>query len=425
MAYFINKNTNFFCIRDKDSKLKFCEQFSLTKLNNIFKSTTPVFISNNQFIFRPKNKQIAITPLKTFVGKKELPLSIRDIYFSTNEQTISIWSYSISTHFSNSRYINSYKIENKLYAYQTFNGKKLGYKKLAKLCSDPSLEWKCQLSFDAQYFIRTYPSESNGKNKITISQVENEKIQASYAGSFLSYFLSKDNRYLVFIYQNHLKLIEIDLKKHNQLVDVDSTKQKPTVSHSFLLGKKNIEYTFSDPLFPITTLALKSFETGHIISLWEINWEIQQIQKVVLGSTKLPSPNFFLLGQSKFYFQQSKLYFQKNKQTLAIWNKETFSEEIIQLENELVDFDISDDGSWMVSIEKLVSSMNESVLSEDKFKFCLWNLDQMKELDHFSLPFCDSKSRLSPQGKFLIVEYINKFTELCVWKVKKGKLHLL
>ncbi|MBS4162994.1 Uncharacterized protein PRO82_000275 [Candidatus Protochlamydia amoebophila] len=418
IAYFADeRNETFFRIRDKDFKLNFSERFS--KSNYKYGIITQSFISNGQFIFRPKIKQISITPLKTFVGKKVFPLSIRDMRFPPNEQTIIFWSYDSNFSFSltDSFFTN---IENMLYTYQTFNGKNLGYKKLPTFFLEEKWGRGCQLSFDTQYCIRKHLPESNGENKITISQVENEKIQVSYAGSFLSYFLSRDNRYLVFIYQNQLKLIEIDFKKHDQLVNVDSIKQKHTVFHSCLLGKENFEYNFSDPLFPIATLALRTVGKGDI-SLWEINWKIQQVQEVVLWSTKLPSTNFCLLEQSKFCFQGSKFYFQKNKQTFAIWNKEIFSEKIIQLENELTGFVISDDGSWVVTIEKLVNSMGESV----KSKFCLWNLDQMKELDHFTLPFSDSMIRLSPQGKFLIVEHINNFTELSVWKVKKGKLHLL
>ncbi|WP_075883089.1 pentapeptide repeat-containing protein [Candidatus Protochlamydia sp. W-9] len=419
IAYFADKrNENFFRIRDKDFKLIFSERFS--KSNYKYGIITQNFISNGQFIFRPKIKQIFITPLKTFVGKKVFPLSIRDMHFSPDEKTIIFWSYGSNFSFTltNSFFTN---IENMLYTYQTFNGKNLGYKELPTFFLEEKWGQDCQLSFDAQYCIRKYFPESNGKNKITISQVENEKIQVSYAGSFLSYFLSKDNRYFVFIYQNQLKLIEIDLKKHDQLVNVDSTKQKPTVFHSCLLGKKKIQYDFSDTLFPIATLALRNVETGDI-SLWEINWEIQQVQEMVLWSTKLPSTNFCLLDQSKFCFQESKFCFQKNKQTFAIWNKEIFSEEIIHLENELTDFDISDDGSWMVTIEKPLNSMSESV----KSKFCLWNLDQMKELDHFTLPFDDSKFRLSTHGKFLIVNHsTSDFAELSIRKVKKGKFQLL
>ncbi|KIC72474.1 pentapeptide repeat-containing protein, partial [Candidatus Protochlamydia amoebophila] len=421
IAYFAKKgNETFFRIRDKDFKLNFSERFSVNKSSNIPRRGILGFISNEQFVFRLKDNQISITPLKTFVGKKVFPLFIRDMRFSPDEQTIIFWNYD-SSNFSFSLTDSFFtNIKNKLYTYQTFNGKKLGYKKLPTFFLEEKWGWGCQLSFNAQYCIRTHLPKRNGENKITISQVENEKIQVSYAGSFLSYSLSRDNRYLVFIYQNQLKLIEIDFKKHDQLVNVDSTKQKHTIFHSCLLGKENFKYNFSDPLFPIATLALRTVGKGDI-SLWEINWKIQQVQEVVLWSTKLPSTNFCLLEQSKFCFQGSKFYFQKNKQTFAIWNKEIFSEEIIQLENELTGFVISDDGSWMVTIEKLVNSMGESV----KSKFCLWNLDQLKELDHFTLPFSDLKIRLSPQGKFLIVEHINNFTELSVWKVKKGKLHLL
>ncbi|KIC72471.1 pentapeptide repeat-containing protein [Candidatus Protochlamydia amoebophila] len=425
-AYFTNYNgsVTFFHIRDKDFKLKFREQFSVHELSDISRSRILGFISNNQFIFRPKYNQISITPLKAFVGKKELPLSIYGIYFSTNEQTISIRSSVSDIHFSAEDFCLK-NIENKLYIYQIFNGKNLGYKKLPTNFSE--LDWGrgCQLSFDAQYFVRIYPSESDGENKITISQVENEKIQASYAGSFLNYFLSKNNRYLVFIYQEQLKLIEIDFKQQDQLVNMDVIELKTTITcpHSFDI-KKN-KYVFSDHIFPTTTLAIINSETGQV-SIQEIDWETQQIQELIQWSTELPSTNFYWLSQSKSCFQKSKFYYQKNKQTLAIWNKETFSEEIIQLKNDLGDFDISDDGSWMVTIEKRVSSMDEMGFSEYKTKFCLWNLDQMKKLDHFTLPDGYSKIRLSPQGKFLIVEHIiENFTELSVWKVKKGKLHLL
>ncbi|KIC72523.1 pentapeptide repeat-containing protein [Candidatus Protochlamydia amoebophila] len=422
IAYFVAKeNKTFFCIRSKDFKLKFRERFSNFSYRH--KIIAQSFISNDQFIFRAKVNQISITPLKAFVGKKELPLSIRDMYFSPDEQTIFLWNYNsevrgspINIFFSNT--------ENKLYTYQTLNGKRIGYKKLATSFSELTWGWGCQLSFDAQYCIRKYFPESNGKNKITISEVENEKVQVSYAGSFLSYFLSKNNRYLVFIYQNQLKLIEIDFKKHNQLVDVDTTEQNLTVLCLFLLSKEKVVYTFSDRLFPITTLALRSVETGQI-SLWEINWETQQLQALFLWSTELPSPNFCVLGKPKFCFQKSKVYFQKNRQALAIWNKETFSEEIIQLENDLDDFDISDDGSRMVTIEKPIISMNESVFPENKSKFCLWNLDKKKKLDHFILPFGRSMVRFSPAGKFLIVNHTSSFAELSVWKVKKGKFHFL
>ncbi|MBS4164033.1 Uncharacterized protein PRO82_001346 [Candidatus Protochlamydia amoebophila] len=422
IAYFTvyNHNATFFHIRDKNFKLKFRERFNS---NDVLGSKILGFISNSQFIFRPKIKQISITPLKTFVGKKELPLSIHDMCFFTNEQTISVWHSAYDLHYSSEDFFFKI-IENKLYSYQIFNGKNLGYKNLPIHFSKPILNWNCQLSSDAQYCIRTYPSNSNGENKITISQVENEEIQASYTGSFLSYFLSKNNRYLVFIYQNQLKLIEIDFKKHDQLVDVDSTEQKPTVFCPFLLSKEKIEHTFSDPLFPITTLALRSVEIGQI-SLWEINWETQQIQELIQWPTELPSTNFNWLGQSKFYFQQSNFYFKKNKQTLGIWNKKTRRKQTIKFKNKLIDFVISQNGLWMVTIEKLVSSMKESVFSKNKSKFCLWNLDQKKKLDQFILPFGHSMIQLSPDGKFLIVNHMIDFAELSVRKVKKGKFHLL
>ncbi|CAF23457.1 pentapeptide repeat-containing protein [Candidatus Protochlamydia amoebophila] len=423
IAYFVAKgHETFFCIRNKDFKLNFSERFS--NFSYRYRIIAQSFISNGQFIFRPKINQISITLLKTFVGKKELPLSIRDMYFSPDEQTIFLWNYNsdvrgspINNFFSNT--------ENKLYTYQTLNGKRLGYKKLPTSFSELTWGRGCQLSFDAQYCIRKYFPESNGKNKITISEVENEKVQASYAGSFLDYFLSKDNRYIVFIYQNQLKLIKIDFKKHDQLVNVDTTEQNLIVLSLFLLSKEKVVYTFSDPLFPITTLALRSVETGNI-SLWEINWETQQLQGLFLWSTELPSPNFCVLGIPKLCFQKSKFYFQKNNRTLAIWNKETFSEENIKLKNELIDFLVSQDGLWMMTIEKLVSSMHDSVLSEGKSKFRLWNLEQMKKLDHFTLPFGRSMIRLSTRGNFLIVNHsTSDFAELSIRKVKKGKFHLL
>ncbi|MBS4164034.1 Uncharacterized protein PRO82_001347 [Candidatus Protochlamydia amoebophila] len=422
IAYFVDKgNETLFRIRDKDFKLNFSKRFSINKSGNIPRREILDFIFNDQFIFRLKDNQISITSLKTFVGKKELPLSIRDMYFSPDEQTITFWNYLSYLDFSSENFFNK-NIENKLYSYQTFNGKNLGHKKLPTFFIERESGEGCLLSFDAQYCIRTYPSESNGKNKMIIFQVENEEVQASYAGSFIRYFLSKDNRYLVFIYQNHSKLIEIDFKKHNQLVDVDSNDQKLSVFHPYLFSKEKITCTFSEPLFPITTLALKNVETGNI-SLWKINWEIPliqgQVQGMVLWRTKLPFSNFFWVGQSKFYFQ-------KDKQTLNIWDKETFSEKTINFENELVNFDISDDGSWMVTAEKLVSSMNLSAFFKNKTKFCLWNLDQMKELDHFILPFGHSTIRLSPKGKFLIVNQESNFAQSAsVRKVKKGKFYLL
>ncbi|WP_226996126.1 WD40 repeat domain-containing protein [Candidatus Protochlamydia sp. W-9] len=191
------------------------------------------------------------------------------------------------------------------------------------------------------------------------------------------------------------------------------------------MDKEKIEPTLSDHVFPITTFALSNITTGQI-HIWEINWKTQQIQKLIQWSTELPftlhfalpPTNFCLLGQSKFCFQ-------KNKQTLAVWDKETRNEKTIKFKNELDCFDLFKDGSLMVTVEKLVNSMSESVFSEDKSKFCLWNLDQMKKLDRFTLPFHHSIIKLSPRGKFLIVQDIYSFVKLRVWKIKKGKFNFL
>ncbi|CAF23458.1 pentapeptide repeat-containing protein [Candidatus Protochlamydia amoebophila] len=432
MAYFITSGRHgitFFRIRDKDFKLKFSERLSLKNSDDCdnYKDTLH-FISNGQFVFQSKIKQISIASLKAFVGKKEFPLSLRDMYFSPDEQKVFLWSYEHrNTYWPNLE--NTYilhKVENKLYTYQTFNGKKLRNKKLPKPFSAPRWfeDWGCRLSSNAQYCIRTCPSESNGKNKITISQVENEKVQASYAGSFLTYSLSKDNRYLVFIYQNQFKLIEIDFEKHNQLVDMDSTQQKLAVSLPCLLGKEKIKYTLSDHVFPVTTLALSNIETGQI-SIWEINWEAKQVQEVFQCLTKLFSTEFCLYGQSNFYFQQSKFYFQENEQALVVWDKKTHSKQTIKSKTQFIDFVTSHDGVWMVTIEKIVISMHKGKFFEDKSRFCLVNLDQRKRLDHFILPFGRSIIRLSPQGKFLIVNHMSDFEELSIWKIKKGKFQLL
>ncbi|WP_075883088.1 pentapeptide repeat-containing protein [Candidatus Protochlamydia sp. W-9] len=438
MAYFTSGRHGivFFRIRDKDCKLKFSERLSLKNSDDreSFKDTLN-FISNDQFVFQSKIKQISIASLKAFVGKKEFPLSLRDMYFSPDEQKVFLWSYEHQeTYLSNPE--NTYilhNVENKLYTYQTFNGKKFRNKKLPKPFSAPRWfeDWGCRLSSNAQYYIRTCPSESNGKNKITISQVENEKVQASYTGSFLSYSLSKDNRYLVFIYQNQFKLIEIDFEKHNQLVDMDSTKQKLTVSLPCLLGKEKIKYTLSDHVFPVTTLALSNIETGQI-SIWEINWEAKQVQEVFQYLTKLFSTEFCLYSQSgfysqqsNFYFQQSKFYFQENEQALIVWDKKTHVKQTIKTKNQFIDFIPSQNGDWIVTIEKIVISMDKEKFPIYKSRFCLVDLDQRKRLDHFTLPFGDSIMRLSPNNKFLIVNHKSDFEELSIWKIKEGKFQLL
>ncbi|WP_044044879.1 WD40 repeat domain-containing protein [Candidatus Protochlamydia amoebophila] len=426
MAYFTGDKHDevFFRTRDKDFKLKFSEQLS-AKINDIYQlyqrtisnsssTITQNFISNGQFVFRSKTNQIFIAPLKNFVGKKEFTLSISALHFSSDEQTIYLWMVENKSYYSPDGQTKClWNAENKLYIYQTSNGKNLGHKNLQKPSFEPMWMWGCRLSSNAQYCIKTYYHTSPGKNKIIISQVENKDVQSSYIGTFFACTLSKDNRYLLFIYRNQFELIKADFNEQNQLVDMDFNEQKTTVFCPRLLDKEKIKCTFSDPLFPITTLALVNDESGQI-NIWEIDWEAKQVQEVDQCSTELSFTNFFFLDQSKFYFR-------KDKKTLAIWDKKTRSEETIKFKNELVDFDISDDGFWMVTVEKLASSMRRGPFLYDKNKFRLWNLDQREKLDRFILPFHDLIIQLSPQGKFLILRNIDGLVKLSVWKIKKGK----
>ncbi|KIC72387.1 hypothetical protein [Candidatus Protochlamydia amoebophila] len=416
IAYFTNDiNCDFsFRIRDKDCKLKFCEWLS--------GPTFQRFISNNQFLFRLHANQISIIPLKAFVGKKEFPLSIRNMYFSQDEQTIKLWSFEDKLFYFADGQAGYLDIENKLYTYQTSNGKNLGHKNLCK----PFFETTTYstLSPDAQYRIRARLHKNSSKNKIIVSQLENGRVLGSYVGSFLSWSLLGDNRYLLFIYQRQFKLIEIDFKQQNQLVNMDAINLKAAVACPHSIDIEKNKYIFSDHIFPITTFALINGETGQI-RIRKINWKTQRIKKIAKFSTKLSSDNFRFL-QPNYYFQQSKFYFQKDENTLIIWDierrKERRNKENIKFENRLEKFVLSKDGSCMVTIENIV---NSSQIGGIQTNFCLWNLGQKKKIDQFIAPFHNSVIQLSPRGKFLIVQDIYSFVKLRVWKIKKGKFHFL